>query len=229
MDIQNFIFTLAQCAPGLLLALVCHEYAHGYVAKLFGDRTAEQSGRLTFNPISHIDPMGTIAFPLLLVFIGSISGTPLTPFGWARPVPVSTRNFKDMRKGIFWVSFAGPLANFFLGLLSVVFYTISVKHMSPYPGSKQLEAMLQFSFLINIVLMGFNLIPLPPLDGSRMVAAYLKGSALRKYEDFARYTPMIFIGAIFLSYSTGISVFGYLLRPFLWLAQIMAGLVYMIF
>ena len=228
MDIQKFLFTIAQCAPGLLLALVCHEYAHGYVAKLFGDDTAEKSGRLTLNPMAHIDPVGTVAFPLILVLIGSMSGTPMTPFGWAKPVPVSSRNFKNMRKGVFWVSFAGPLANFILGILSVLIWAISMKHIPSYAGKGQFEQMLQFSFLINFVLMGFNLIPLPPLDGSRMVASYLKGDILRKYEEFAKYTPMIFLGAIFLSYSTGISLFSYLLEPFLFLARFLGGLIYTI-
>lgn len=228
MEIQEIIFTVARCAPGLLLALVCHEFAHGYVAKMFGDDTAERSGRLTLNPISHIDPVGTIAFPLILVAIGVATGAPMTPFGWAKPVPVSSRNFKDIRKGVFWVSFAGPLANFFLGIISVFLYALSMKHFPEFTGKSSLEAMLKFSFLINFVLMGFNLIPLPPLDGSRMLASYLKGETLRKYEDFARYTPMIFIGAIFLGSFTGISIFGILLAPFLYFAQMIGGIIFAI-
>ena len=228
MDIEKFLFTLAQCAPGLLLALVCHEYAHGRVAKMFGDDLAEREGRLTLNPMSHIDPMGTVMFPLLLVFIGVASGSAITPFGWAKPVPVDSRNFKDVRKAVFWVSFAGPLANFAIGILSVLIWAISMKHLPDYSGKLQFEQMLQFSFLINFILMGFNLIPLPPLDGSRMVATYLKGNALRKYEEFARYTPMIFIGSIFLSYATGISIFSFLLKPFIYMAQIIGGVIYTI-
>ena len=228
MEMNEILFTIARCAPGLLLALVCHEYAHGYVAKLFGDDTAEKSGRLTFNPISHIDPVGTIAFPLILVVIGVVTGGAMTPFGWAKPVPVSSRNFKDVRKGVFWVSFAGPLANFFLGIISVFLYVLSIKHFPEFGGKASFEAMLRFSFLINFVLMGFNLIPLPPLDGSRMVASYLKGETLRKYEEFARYTPMIFLGAIFLGSFTGVSIFGILLAPFMYFAQMVGSVMFAI-
>ena len=98
MDIQEILFKILQCAPGLLLAVIVHEYAHGYVAKLFGDDTAERDGRLTFNPAVHIDMMGTVVFPL----IGAIFGWGV--IGWAKPVPVTPRNFKNVRKGIFWVS-----------------------------------------------------------------------------------------------------------------------------
>lgn len=218
MDIQSIIYKIGQFAPGLLLAVVCHEWAHGYVAKLFGDDTAERSGRLTLNPVSHIDPFGTIFFPLLLTFIGA------TPFGWAKPVPVVSRNFSDIKRGVFWVSFAGPLANFFLGVLSAFFYVLLAKHIPSFGIKPQLLEVLRFSLLINFILMGFNLIPLPPLDGSRMLATFLKGEALRKYEEIARYTPMIFLGFIALSYMGLINIFGILLGPFMFLAQVFVGI-----
>lgn len=229
MNIEMTLYKMAQCAPGLLLALVCHEWAHGYVAKLFGDDTAERSGRLTLNPISHIDPIGTVVFPLVLTLFGAL------PFGWARPVPVSSRNFKNIRKGVFWVSFAGPLANFFLGTISVLLLVLVYKYVPNVMNifGERMETgqvrvsvlgMLSFSGSINFVLMGFNLIPLPPLDGSRMLSTYLKGEALRKYEEFARYTPMIFLGMIFLSHLGGIDIFGFILGPFLFLNQFLLAL-----
>jgi Zn-dependent protease len=221
MDMEKLILTIAQSAPGFLLAIVVHEWAHGYMAKLFGDDTAERSGRLTLNPAAHIDMMGTVIFPLLGVAIGGMA------FGWAKPVPVNTRNFRNMTKGIFWVSFAGPLANLILGTLSAFLYVLSVKHFPTFGFKVPFEQILYFSVIINFILMGFNLIPLPPLDGSRMVASFLKGQALRKYEEFAQYTPYIFIGAIMLSFA-GVHTFSYILMPFMYLASLIMGVFGMI-
>jgi Zn-dependent protease len=217
MEMQKLIMTIAQSAPGFLLAIVVHEWAHGYMAKIFGDDTAEKSGRLTLNPAAHIDMMGTIIFPLIGVAIGGMA------FGWAKPVPVNSRNFTNMKKGIFWVSFAGPLANLVLGTGSAFLYVLSLKHFPAFGFKQPLEQMLYFSVVINFILMGFNLIPLPPLDGSRMVASFLKGESLRKYEAFAQYTPMIFIGAIMLSFA-GINTISYLLMPFLYMASIIMSI-----
>lgn len=207
MDIQKILFTIAQSLPGFLLAIVAHEWAHGYMAKRFGDNTAEKSGRLTLNPAAHIDPMGTIFFPLLGVIFG------WAVIGWAKPVPVDVRNFKNYRKGIFWVSFAGPLINFIIGIFSCLFYAIvAIKVPQNFPYYSVILQMLSYSIFINFLLGVFNLIPLPPLDGSRMVASFLKGEALRKYEELARYTPMIFLVIIGLSFM-GISTLGRVLAP----------------
>lgn len=207
MDIQNILLTIAQSMPGFLLAIVVHEWAHGYMAKRFGDNTAEQAGRLTLNPAAHIDPMGTILFPLIGVVLGWMM------IGWAKPVPVNSRNFKDFRKGMFWVSFAGPLANFILGTISSLTYAIVAIHVSRDFGFYEISLqMLRYSIFINFLLGVFNLLPLPPLDGSRMVASFLKGEALRKYEELAKYTPMIFLVIIGLSVM-GISTLGRILAP----------------
>ena len=139
--------------------------------------------------------------------------------GWARPVPVEVRNFKNMRSGIFWVSFAGPLSNLILGTLSAIIFAIMMTKVDPmwaYYGI--FLRMLQYSIFINFILAFFNLLPLPPLDGSKMVSSFLKGNALRKYEEFARFTPLIFIGVMLLSFM-GIETIGYLLRP----AQMLAN------
>jgi Zn-dependent protease len=221
-DMNEIIFKVAQSAPGFILAIVVHEWAHGYMAKRFGDNTAEKAGRLTLNPMAHIDMMGTVIFPLVGVILGGMA------FGWAKPVPVNSRNFKNVKSGVFWVSFAGPLANLALGIVSAFLFVISVKHIGSYALKDSLEAMLKFSISINFILMGFNLIPLPPLDGSRMVASFLKGEALRKYEAFARYTPMIFLAAIFLSFN-GVHTFGYILMPFLQLANVIIAIFASIF
>lgn len=213
MDTQRILFTIAQSLPGFLLAIIFHEWAHGFMAKKFGDNTAERAGRLTLNPTSHIDPLGTIIFPL----IGVISG--LAVIGWAKPVPVDTRNFKDIRKGMFWVSFAGPGANLILGTLSALSYAIVATRVGQdfsYYGI--ILQMLSYSIFINFLLAFFNLIPFPPLDGSKMVASFLKGNALRKYEELARYTPMVFLAIIVLS-MMGISTLGAILGPLTGIGQ----------
>lgn len=207
MDLQAIILKIAESMPGFLLAIVAHEWAHGYVAKKFGDNTAERAGRLTLNPAVHIDPWGTILFPLIGVTMGWMM------IGWAKPVPVDVRNFKNYRKGIFWVSFAGPLMNFLIGTISAFLYAaIAVYVDQSFSYFEIMLRMLRYSIFINFLLAVFNLLPLPPLDGSRMVSSFLKGEALRKYEDLARYTPMIFLVIIGLSIM-GISTLGHILAP----------------
>lgn len=207
MNVEAIILKIAESLPGFLLAIVAHEWAHGYIAKKFGDDTAEKSGRLTLNPAAHIDPMGTVIFPLIGVTMGWMV------IGWAKPVPVDVRNFKNYKKGIFWVSFAGPLTNFILGTISSLMYAIIAIYVPQTFGYYEITLnMLRYSIFINFLLGVFNLIPLPPLDGSRMVSAFLKGEALRKYEEVARYTPMIFLVIIALSFM-GISTLGRILAP----------------
>ena len=212
-DYRSIFFDIAQSLPGFLLAIVVHEAAHAWMANKFGDPTAKNAGRLTLNPAAHYDPWGTIFFPLVATMMNSAM------IGWARPVPVEVRNFKNMRSGIFWVSFAGPLSNLILGTLSAIIFAIMMTKVDPmwaYYGI--FLRMLQYSIFINFILAFFNLLPLPPLDGSKMVSSFLKGNALRKYEEFARFTPLIFIGVMLLSFM-GIETIGYLLRP----AQMLAN------
>jgi Zn-dependent protease len=206
-DLNDILFNIAQSLPGFLLAIVVHEAAHAWMANKFGDPTAKNMGRLTLNPAAHYDPWGTIFFPLLAAF------TSFAMIGWARPVPIEVRNFKKIRSGIFWVSFAGPLSNLILGTLSALLLAILATKVSSDWGYYSIFIrMLRYSVFINFLLAFFNLIPLPPLDGSKMVSSFLKGEALRKYEDFARFTPMIFIGVMILSFM-GIHTLGYVLAP----------------
>jgi Zn-dependent protease len=133
--------------------------------------------------------------------------------GWARPVPVETRNFKNIRSGIFWVSFAGPLSNLILGTICALLLALIATQISSDWGFYTISIrMLRYSVFINFILAFFNLIPLPPLDGSKMISSFLKGSALYKYESFAQYTPMIFIMVMALSFM-GIHTLGYVLLP----------------
>jgi Zn-dependent protease len=206
-NLNEILYTIAQSLPGFLLAIVAHEAAHAWMADKFGDPTAKNLGRLSLNPAVHYDPWGTIFFPLL----GAVLSWGMI-IGWAKPVPVETRNFKNYRTGLFWVSFAGPLANLILGTLSALLIGLLVRFGQEWDYARVFLEMLQYSVLINFVLAFFNLIPLPPLDGSKMISSFLKGPALRKYEEFARYTPVIFMGVFMLSFM-GISTLGYLLQP----------------
>ncbi|WPU65884.1 site-2 protease family protein [Peredibacter starrii] len=212
-DLNTILFNIAQSLPGFLLAIVTHEAAHAWMANKFGDPTAKNAGRLTLNPAAHYDPWGTIFFPLLAAV------TNFAMIGWARPVPIEVRNFKKIRSGIFWVSFAGPLSNLLLGTLSALVLAVIATKVSPDWGYYRISIrMLQYSVFINFILAFFNLIPLPPLDGSKMVSSFLKGQALYKYENFARYTPVIFLMVMALSFM-GIHTLSYVLMP----AQVIAN------
>ena len=173
---SRFLFTI----PIFLVSLTVHEYAHGWMAYRFGDDTAARMGRLTLNPLAHISLFGTIILPLLV------------QFGWAKPVPV---NFSILSKRqIFMVAAAGPLANISLVfILTVAFHLL---HLSAIPF---LGNFVVTAILINIVLAVFNLIPIPPLDGSKMVYAQLKSpQAVNMYRNFSRFGMFILLGFIFL-------------------------------
>jgi Zn-dependent protease len=206
-NMSAVLFGIAQSLPGFLLAIVAHEAAHAWMANRFGDATAKAEGRLTLNPAAHYDMWGTILFPL----ISAVSGWAI--IGWAKPVPINTRNFRKLRPGIFWVSFAGPLANLVLGTLSAFLIAFIATQVSPsFEYFSIVLGMLKYSVFINFILAFFNLIPIPPLDGSKMVSVFLKGRALFRYEAIAAYSPAIFMGVLLLS-MVGIHTLGYVLMP----------------
>jgi len=190
----------------LFFSVIVHEVAHGYVALLNGDPTAKISGRLTFNPIPHIDPVGTILVPALLLL--SQSGV---LFGWARPVPVNPLNFRNLRQGEVAVSASGPLSNF---LLAAVFAQI-LMWSGNNPG---LEVLCYQGVVINLFLMLFNLVPIPPLDGSRVLMPLLPRTWQYYY---AQLEPVGFILILLLLYS-GILNF-LIMPPFRALARLLLG------
>ena len=166
MDIANLIQTVAIYALPVLFAITVHEAAHGYVARYFGDNTAYLQGRMTLNPLKHIDPIGTIAMPLLLYF--ATSGAFL--FGYAKPVPVDFNALRNPKRDMVWVALAGPASNFaqaiFWALMLVVLAAMNVEE--PF-----FVKMAQAGILVNLVMWAFNLFPLPPLDGGRILVGLL--------------------------------------------------------
>jgi len=158
---------------------------HGLVALKFGDHTAESAGRLTLNPIPHIDLFGTILLPALLL----ISGSPIL-FGWAKPVPINPLNFSNIKKGEFAVSAAGILANFGLAILSAILYHLLVT----FPQTPFIVlSILHFSASINLVLAVFNLFPIPPLDGSKILLSQLPYNLAKEYQKLERYGFLILL------------------------------------
>lgn len=175
-----------------IMAVVFHEYAHGFVAHRWGDNTAKDAGRLTLNPVPHMDPIGTILFPL----INMLSGINLL-FGWARPVPIDPRQFRKFRPGLFWVSLAGPGMNFLLANLSALAYWIFQIWMPhDFYLTEPLVAMAYVSVSLNYALGIFNLLPLPPLDGSKVVESMLPLKLIPKYESIARYSFFILMALL---------------------------------
>jgi Zn-dependent protease len=181
--------TIAVYAIPVLFAISLHEAAHGYVARYFGDNTAEQLGRLTPNPIKHIDPIGTILLPLLLHLAD------LPPFGYAKPVPVNYSRLRNPKKQMGFVAAAGPAANFAMGLgwglLGLLLLALGVQE-------RFLIGVCNAGILTNAVMCAFNLIPLPPLDGGRIMTAILPSGLSEKFASIERLGPIIFILLIIL-------------------------------
>lgn len=194
------------------MAIVVHELAHAYVAYRFGDSTAMMSGRVTLNPQAHIDPLGTVALPLIGAALGGVM------FGWAKPVPVNPTRFKNYREGLFWVSFAGPLSNFLLAFFCIIGFAVLITQVSPsFFFYDVFSQMLYQAILINIVIGGFNLIPFPPLDGSKMVMSFLNYETSRSYEELQRYF-MIFILVIWMT-----PILGFFLGPMIRISNLLVN------
>lgn len=180
-----------------LFSVVIHEVSHGAVANALGDPTARLSGRLTLNPIKHIDPLGSIIVPAFFFLLGAMSGGGII-FGWAKPVPVNTYNLRDQRWGIAKVSIAGPGIN----LLIALFFGLLLRFAPSSPGVFMEGMYLLFSKIvwINIILGVFNLIPIPPFDGSKILFSFLPRSAFGLVEFFERWGMILIILLIFFGF-----------------------------
>ncbi|OIR00103.1 peptidase family M50 [mine drainage metagenome] len=173
----------------VIFAITVHEAAHGYAAKYFGDMTAFNAGRISLNPVHHIDPFGTILLPALTIMLGGIL------FGWAKPVPVNFSRLRDPKKDMLWVAAAGPASN----LIMAVFWALVFKASLGAPDAIAfpLALMSKAGVSINVVLMVLNLLPLPPLDGGRIAVSLLPHDLARSFEQLERYGFIILIALLF--------------------------------
>jgi Zn-dependent protease len=206
---ENFLFKLSIMLVPALFAITCHEVSHGYVAHKFGDNTARSLGRLTLNPLKHLDILGT-----LMVFLVGI--------GWAKPVPVDFRNLRNPKRDMIWVAAAGPVTNFLLAIVSAILLRGITMLDQGSIGTSVLEPislMLAFSVYINLLLGLFNLIPVPPLDGGRVVVGILPYRLAASYSRIEPYGMIIIIVLVFFT-----NIFSYLIAPLLDLGiQLLAG------
>lgn len=186
MDIN--LATLALNLPIFFAAVVTHEYCHGWAAYKLGDPTAKLAGRLTLNPFAHIDPVGTLFLPLFLSFIHS----PVI-FGWAKPVPVNFLNLHNPKRDMIWVGLAGPLANIILAVILSIFLKLHILANQPL-----ILLLLQMGVLINLILAVFNIVPIPPLDGSRLVMGILPKKYAIYYSYLEPFGILILIGLLYL-------------------------------
>lgn len=170
----------------VLLAITVHEAAHGYAAKHFGDKTAFFLGRITLNPLKHIDPIGTILIPGALLLLNA----PFL-FGWAKPVPVNFSNLRNPKKDMMWVALAGPASNFFMAIIWVILLNFTQSNQVNY--SLFISGMCQVGIMINLVLMLLNLLPIPPLDGGRMAVSLLPNPWSFKLASLERYGMFILL------------------------------------
>jgi Zn-dependent protease len=189
---NNMIQTFAVYALPILFAITLHEAAHAYAARYFGDNTAFMLGRMSLNPIKHIDPVGTLLIPIVLFFIGS----PFL-FGYAKPVPVEFRNLRNPKRNMAWVALAGPAANLVMALL----WMIGVILMSGVQEPDDFfMRMAQAGILTNLVIFAFNLFPVPPLDGGRIMTSLLPMQYAAKYAQLEAYGFFIVMGLAMLGF-----------------------------
>ncbi|NDF14729.1 site-2 protease family protein [bacterium] len=213
-SMQEGLLRIGYTFVPFLFAIVGHEYGHGLMAHLWGDDSAKENGRLTLNPTPHLDPIGTLLLPLISMLTGSSLF-----FGWARPVPINPNRFRKYRPGLFWVSFAGPLANAMMALLCALLFCLMVRFVpQDFIFGKEFKTMLIGGIQINFGLGMFNLLPIPPLDGSKIIESGLSYNAARKFEQLQQYSFFILI---FLIATNALS---FLSGPILWLSMVTLNL-----
>jgi len=175
----------------LFAAVILHEYAHGWTANQLGDPTAKQAGRLTLNPLKHIDPFGTVILPAILLTMRFL-GYNTFIFGWAKPVPVNFLRLQKPKRDMMWVGLAGPAMNISLAIIASLFLKV-------FPSSAYYQ-FFEMAIFINLLLAVFNMTPIPPLDGSRLVMGLLPNKYAVPYSRLERYGILIVIGLVYFGY-----------------------------
>lgn len=192
---SSIIQTIAVYALPVLFAITLHEAAHGYVARMYGDKTAMYAGRITLNPLKHIDPVGTILVPIAILVSSSLMGIGAFLFGWAKPVPVNFNNLNNPKKDIRYVAFAGPGANFVMALM----WALALK-LQFITGLNEpfFEEMAKAGIVVNLVLAALNLLPILPLDGGRILFSLLPSSAAYSFSRTEPYGMIVLIALLML-------------------------------
>ena len=191
MEVEKVIYSGSTWVIPILIAITFHEAAHAYAAWRLGDDTALRAGRVTFNPLKHLDAFGTIVVPALLL----VAGSPFL-FGWAKPVPVAFDRLTRPRRDMALVAVAGPLTNVMLAFASAML--LHLAWLAPEPTSRWLAQTLYQSLVLNLVLAIFNLLPIPPLDGSRILLSVMPGVLARPYAKLERFGLLILLGLVFV-------------------------------
>lgn len=226
-NLAETVYTIATWLVPLAFAIVFHEVAHGYVARHYGDPTAANLGRLTLNPVKHIDPIGTVALPTFLAVIGA----PI--FGWAKPVPVIEQRLRNPRWDMVKVAAAGPASNIALGIIASLvtgLFLLAVQGSAPTPVTQFLFDNLRNFIIINVFLAVFNILPLPPFDGSKVLAGFLPPALAEPYKALDRFGFLFLLLLILLvPRVTGVNVVSaVILPPVEWIMGFMGQIIAMI-